>query len=62
MDHYTSKGFIRRDIEQISRSVRAFFYLVLTAQAQTRSSIVGNSAPAVDAQKVLKSTFKALIN
>ena len=39
-----------------------YVYLVLTSQFQARSSIVGNSAPAVDAQKVFKSTFKELIN
>ena len=42
--------------------MRAYVYLVLTSQAQARSSIVGNLAPAVDAQKVFKSNFKALIN
>ena len=62
MDHYIVKRFYRKDIEKISRSVRAYVYLVLTSQAQARSSIVGNSAPAVDAQKVFKSTFKELIN
>ena len=49
-----SKGFTRKGIEKISRSVRAYAYLVLTSQVQARSSIVGNSAPAVDAQKVFK--------
>ena len=58
----TSKVFTRKDIEKISRSVRAYVYLFLTSQVQARSSIVGNSAPAVDAQQVFKSTFKALIN
>ena len=57
-----SKGFTRKGIEKISRSVRAYAYLVLTSQVQARSSIVGNSAPAVDAQKVFKSTFKEPIN
>ena len=57
-----SKGFTRKSIEQISRSVRAYVYLVLTSQVQARSSIVGNSAPVVDAQQVFKGTFKALIN
>ena len=57
-----SKGFTKKGIEQTSRSVRAYVYLVLTSQVQARSSIVGNSAPTVDAQKVFKSTFKALIN
>ena len=57
-----SKGFTKKAIEKISRSVRAYVYIVLTSQVQARSSIVGNSAPAVDAQKVFKSTFKELIN
>ena len=57
-----SKGFTRKEIEKISRPVMAYVYLVLTSQVQVRSGIVGNSAPAVDAQQVFKSTFKALIN
>ena len=57
-----SKGFTRKGIEQISKSVRAYVYLVLISLVQARSSLVGNSAPAVDAQKVFKGTFKALIN
>ena len=47
-----SKDFMRKGIEKISRSVRAYVYLVLTSQVQARSSIVSNSAPPVDAQKV----------
>ena len=42
--------------------MRAYVYLVLTSQVQARSSMVGNSARSVDAQQVIKSTFKALIN
>ena len=57
-----SKGFTRRGIEKIIRSVRAYVYLVLTSHVQATSSIVGNSVPAVDVQQVFKSTFKALIN
>ena len=56
------RGFTKKDIEKISRSVRAYVYLVLTSQVQARSSIVDNSAPAVDAQQALKGMFKALIN
>ena len=41
--------------------MRAYVYLVITSQAQARSSIVGNSANAVDAQRVL-GMFKELIN
>ena len=61
MDNYSSKGFTKKSIEKISRSVRGYVYLILTSQVQAKSSIVGNSAPAVDAQQVFKSTFKALI-
>ena len=57
-----SKGFAKKEFEKISRSVRAYVFLVLTSQVQTRSSIVGNSAPVVDAQQVFRGTFKALIN
>ena len=57
-----SKGFTKQGIEKISRFLRAYTYLVLTSQVQARSSIAGNLAHAVDAQKVFKSTFKALIN
>ena len=56
------EGFTRKGIEKIIRSMRAYAYLVLTSQVQAISSIVGNSAPAVDAQQVFKSTSKALIN
>ena len=45
-----SKGFTRKGIEKISRSVRAYIYSVLISQAQARSSIVGNSAPMEDVQ------------
>ena len=57
-----SRGFTRKSIGKISRSVRAYVYLVFTLHVQARSSIVGNSLPVVDAQQVFKSTFKALIN
>ena len=57
-----SKGFTKKGIEKISRSVRAYVYLILTSQVQARSSIVGNSAPVVDAQQTLKGMFNALIN
>ena len=52
-----SKRFTKK-----GRSVRAYVYLVLTSQVQSRSRILSNSAPAVDAQQLFKGTFKALIN
>ena len=57
-----SKGLTRKGTEKISRSVMAYVYFVLTSQVQARSSIVGYSTSAVDAQEVFKSTFKALID
>ena len=62
MDYSRAKRFYKKDIEKISRCVRAYVYLVLTSQVQARSSIVGNSAPVVDAQQGIKGMFKALIN
>ena len=63
MDYYTVKRFYnRKGIESISRTLRAYVFLVLTSNVQARSNIAGNSAPAVDAQQVFKVTFKALIN
>ena len=57
-----SKGFARKGIKKISKSVMAYVYLVFSFQAQAMSTIVGNSAPAVDAQQLFKDTFKSLIN
>ena len=57
-----SKGFTRKGIEKTSRSVMAYVYLVFSFQVQAMSTIVGNSAPAVDAQQLFKDTFKSLIN
>ena len=42
--------------------MRAYVFLVLTSQDQARSTLVGNSASAVDAQQAFKGMFKALIN
>ena len=55
-----SKSFTKKGIEKISRSVRAYVYLVLTSQVQARSTILGNSALAVDDQQALKGMFKTL--
>ena len=57
-----SKGFTRKSIEKISRSMMAYVYLVLSSQVEARSTIVGNSAPAVDGQQLFKDRFKSLIN
>ena len=56
-----SKGFTKNGIEKICRSVIVYVYLVLSSEAKARSAIVGNSAPAVEAQKVFKDMFNDLI-
>ena len=38
-----STGFTRKSIAKVSRSVRAYVYLVHTYQSQAKSSTVGNS-------------------
>ena len=38
-----------------------YVYLVLSSQVTARSTIIDNSAPAVDAQKIFKDTFNDLI-
>ena len=58
--HTFKRSYDKKGIQKISRSVRAYVYLLLTSQVQARSSIVGNSASAVDVQEVFKSNFKAL--
>ena len=56
------KATERSPPDNLTRWIITNVYLVLTSQVQARSSIVGNSAPAVDVKQVFKSTFKALIN
>ena len=59
---HRQKVLQKKDIEKISRSVRTYVYLVRFSQVPARSTVVGNSAPAMDAQRVLKSMFKAMIS
>ena len=56
-----SKGFTKNSIEKTSRAVLVYIYLVVSSQFKTRSTVAGNSASAVDAQKVFKDTFNDLI-
>ena len=46
------KGFMRKNIGKINRSVRLYVFLVLTSQFQARSTVVGNLASEMDAQQV----------
>ena len=45
----------------ISKSVRAYVYLLLTSQVQARSKIVGKIANALDAQNIYINSFEELL-
>ena len=47
---------------RISKSVRAYAYLMLSSQASARSRIVRNTASALTAQKAFLNNFKNIVN
>ena len=57
----TSKGFTRAGVTMISKSVRAYVFILLTSQAQARSNIVGKTANALDAQTIYINKLEDLI-
>ena len=57
----TFKDFTRVGLNMISKSVRAYVYLLLTSQVQTRSKIVGKTANALDAQNIYINSFEKLL-
>ena len=57
----TSKGFTRVGLTMISKSVRAYVYLLLTSQVQARSKIVGKTANALDAQNIYLNSLEQLL-
>ena len=42
--------------------MRAYAYLILSSQASARSSLVGNTASALTAQKVFLNNFEDIVN
>ena len=52
-----SQGFTDVGLLRISESVRAYVYLILRSQASARSSMVGNMASALTAQKSFLNNF-----
>ena len=56
-DGSTDVGLLR-----ISESVRAYAYLILSSQASSRSSIVGNTASALTAQSAFLDNFENFVN
>ena len=58
----TSVGFTDIGLLRISKSVRAYAYLILSSQASARSSIVGNTASALTAQSAFLNNFEDIVN
>ena len=57
-----SVGFTDIGLLRISESVRAYAFLILSSQASTRSSIVGNTASALTAQSAFLNNFEDIVN
>ena len=56
------KGLTRIGVNKFSESVRAYAYLILYAQANARSIIIGNNSQALDAQSIFHNSFESLID
>ena len=57
----TSKDFTRIGLTLISKSVRAYVYLLLTSQVQARSKIVGKTTNAFEAQNIYMISLEELL-
>lgn len=57
-----SQGFTKPGLFMISESVRTYAYLLLSSQASARSSIIGNTASALTAQRAFMNNFENVIN
>ena len=55
-------GFTDVGLLRISESIRAYAYLILSSQASTRSSIIGNSASSLTAQSAFLNNFENVVN
>ena len=58
----SSHGFTKSGVEKISESIRAYSYLVLTSQATVRHGILGDTAPALAAQRIFYDNLEDVIN
>ena len=57
-----SVGFTDVGLYRILESVRAYAYLILSAQASARSGIVENMASALTAQSAFLNNFEDIVN
>ena len=55
------KGLTKAGLSRLNQSIEAFVYCILGAQVQTRSSIIGNSGSAQEAQTVFLQLFESSI-
>ena len=58
----SSHGFTKAGLEKISESIRVYTYLVLTSQAAARHGILGETAPAIAAQRVFYDNLEDVID
>ena len=59
----SSHGFTKSGVEKISESIRAYSYLVLTSQAAARRhGNLGDTAPALAAQRIFYDNLGDVIN
>ena len=57
-----SNGLTTSGVEKLSESVRDYAYLILTSQASIRSTIIGKTGPALDAQLTFRNNFENIVN
>ena len=57
-----SDGFTDVGLYEISESVRAYAYLILSSQASARSGIVADTASALTAQSAFLNNFENVVN
>ena len=55
-------GFTKRGIQKVSETVMAYVYLVLNSQANARSTLIGNSGKALEAQLIFEKSLERLIS
>ena len=55
-------GFTDVGLLRISESVRAYAFLILSSQASSRSSIVGNTASVLTSQSAFLNNFENVVN
>ena len=57
-----SQGFTNVGLLRISKSVRAYAYLILNSQVSVKSGIVGNTVSALTAQKAFLNKLENVVN